>query len=139
MNKKDLLHKGFTSTGDTSLIDNGFNNLSEAIIKETFIADNIEELESEKEEFGVQRDCTILWWNGQYQKPNIKIINGWIRFSSRHRNVDKIQLRSVPGGGIRYIKRLGEHRIPNGDYVLSLWGSTYGYKSIKACVEYRIE
>jgi hypothetical protein len=79
-------------------------------------------------------DCTILYANSTYQKPNIIITKGKISVSLG-RNVQKIQLRSVPGNGIRFFKS-GTYKIPNGEYVLSLFGSTYPYNYIKACVTY---
>lgn len=139
MKEENLLHKGFTSEGEDQL-DNGFNDIPDEIIESNYSFETLESIENEEEEstLTTQKDCTILWWNGRYQKPNIKITDGKTRFVSRHRNVTRIQLRRVPGGGIRYYSSPGTHRIPNGEYVLSLWGSTYGYNRISACVEYKV-
>lgn len=79
-------------------------------------------------------DCTILWWNGQYQKPNIDITDGKI-FVSLGVNVEKIQMRHAASGAIRFYYG-GPAYIPNGTYVLSLWGSTYPNEYISACVSY---
>jgi len=139
MKERKFLHKGFSSEGE-NLENNGFEELADNKFGSEFLAEDIESIQEddfEKEEAKkIVTDCTILWYNGQYQKPNIVITDRKFKFSSRHRNVQKIQLRSVSGGGIRYYNRLGTYRIPNGEYVLSLWGSTYGYRYIKACVKY---
>jgi len=133
MKKENQLHKGFSSEGEDRY-DNGYQ---EQVPMDYFLAEELEEFAQEQTS-SKQKDCTILWWNGNYQKPNIRISDGKFVYKSKHRNVTKIQLRSVPGGGIRYYSSLGTYRIPNGDYILSLWGSTYGYNKISACVEYKI-
>ncbi len=140
MSKKKFLHKGFVSKGESSN-DNGFNDFSEIELKNTLTepkTENLVESDSEREE-GEKRlvtDCTILWATGQYQKPNVVIKDRKFRFISKSQNISRIQLRSVNGGGIRYYSTLGLHRIPNGEYVLSLWGGTYPYAYIKACIKY---
>jgi hypothetical protein len=138
MKKESQIHKGFSAEGEDEF-DNGFNAIEESTAEAYFEKAELDELGTEEESAVVAeiKDCTILWWNGQYQKPNITISDGKFRFVSKHRNVTKIQLRSV-GGGIRYYTSLGTHRIPNGSYVLSLWGSTYGYNNISACVKYNV-
>ncbi len=115
-------HLGFTAHGDLSF-DNGLLE-----------ADYQVQEESPKEGL-TQSDCTILWWNGNYQRPNISISKGKINVSLG-RNVKKIQLRHVASGAIRFYSSSGSYQVPNGDYVLSLFGSTNPYKFIKACVSY---
>lgn len=114
-------HLGFTAQGD--LVSNdGLSEMNYPIQEESL------------EEGFTRSDCTILWWNGNYQRPNISISKGKISVSLG-RNVKQVQLRHVSSGAIRYYKS-GTHQIPNGDYVLSLFGSTHPHKYIKACVSY---
>jgi hypothetical protein len=49
--------------------------------------------------------------------------------------VQRIQLRHVSSGGTRFFGG-GRHSVEPGEYVLSLWGSTYPHTSIRACVTY---
>lgn len=139
MNEKKFLHKGFISKGETNN-DSGFNDFSEIELQSTLSEPEIENLnESDldnQENKKLVTDCTILWATGQYQKPNVVITDKKFRFTSKSQNISRIQLRSVNGGGIRYYNRLGLHRIPNGEYVLSLWGGTYPHAYIKACIKY---
>ncbi|TDQ28692.1 hypothetical protein [Tenacibaculum caenipelagi] len=121
--EEKLKYKGFSAQGE-NLQDLGIENFED---KEHF-KDNDKELSY------AHTDCTILWANGQYQKPNIIVTQGKISVRLG-RNIQKIQLRSVPGNGIRFFKN-GTYSIPNGEYVLSLWGGTYPYAYIKACVSY---
>lgn len=119
---KNEIHKGFNAIGEETYHHELDIELSENI-------DAIKKGAAFK-----HRDCTVLYSNGVYEKPNIVITGGKVSVSLG-RNVQKIQLRSVPGNGIRYYKG-GTHRIPNGEYVLSLFGGTYPYGNIKACVSY---
>jgi hypothetical protein len=139
MKNENVLHKGFTANGEV-LFDNGLNQLSEEDLSSSLAQEEtaLTIINDNKEALAVHRDCTILRWNGDFQKPNINIIDGKFSFMYKHNNVTKIQLRSVPGGGIRYYNSLGTYCVPNGEYILSLWGSTYGYDQISACVEYNI-
>ena len=121
MSTEEVKHLGFSAEGELS-VNNGFEDHEI----------DIEEESSDKNH--VQKDCTILWWNGEYQKPNISITKGKISVGLG-RNVKKIQLRHASNGGVRYYKS-GTHSVPNGEYVLSLFGSTYPHKYIKACVTY---
>jgi hypothetical protein len=139
MTEKKFLHKGFESTGEESN-DNGFNDFSEIELQRSLSepkTENLDETDLDRnEEKRLVTDCTILWSNGQYQKPNVVIKDRKFRFTSKSQNIRRIQMRSVNGGGVRYYSSLGLHRIPNGEYVLSLWGGTYPYAYIKACIKY---
>jgi len=117
-------HLGFNAKGD-ELIDLGIeHSVEEKIV-----------LPEDKESANfAKRDCTILYWNGAYQKPNVSITGGRISVSLG-RNVQRIQLRHIASGAIRYYVG-GTYNIPNGDYVLSLWGSTYPHEYIIACISY---
>ncbi|WP_299057776.1 hypothetical protein [uncultured Polaribacter sp.] len=116
------LHKGFNATGEEM-------HQHELDIEMSTIEDHLE-----KDSAFINRDCTVLHSNGVYEKPNVVITGGRVSVSLG-RNVKKIQLRSVPGNGIRHF-RGGTHNIPNGEYVLSLFGGTYPYSFIKACISY---
>lgn len=122
-------HKGFTAHGDVHS-DNGHELVD---VKTDELTGNedlpLDDTESRK------TACTILYGNGQYQRPNVTITGGkiWVRLGAQ---VEKIQMRHSPSGGIRFYKAGGPFTIPNGTYVLSLWGSTYGKEYIKACIDY---
>lgn len=90
--------------------------------------------ETVAEEGYANTDCTILWWNGEYQRPNIEITKGKM-YVVLGTNVTKVQMRHSQTGAIRYYYT-GVAVIPNGLYVLSLFGSTYPYDKISACVSY---
>jgi hypothetical protein len=96
---------------------------------------SVETLADQFEETYAQRDCTILWSNGRYQKPNINVTRGQIGVTMGQ-GVQRIQLRHVSSGAIRFYTS-GTYRIPNGEYVLSLWGSTFPGPYIMACVSYQ--
>lgn len=119
---KNEIHKGFNANGEEMYQHELDIELSEKTG------------ELEKNAAFRHRDCTVLHSNGVYEKPNV-VITGKKVSVSLGRNVQKIQLRSVPGNGIRHF-RSGTHRIPNGEYVLSLFGGTYPYSYIKACISY---
>ena len=123
MNEPDHEHRGLTAQGE-DFVDLGYPATDEHAEAEPQDADAEERI----------TDCTILYWNGEYQKPNVTITGGKIavRLGAQ---VSKIQMRHVDSGGIRFYKG-GTHRIPNGVYVLSLWGHTYRRKFIKACITY---
>ncbi|WP_299215696.1 hypothetical protein [uncultured Aquimarina sp.] len=120
---KKEVHKGFEAIGEDAQ-GKGFDELN------IDIADDVTKALSAY----TNRDCTILRANGEYEKPNVLITGGRVSVSLG-RNVNKIQLRSVPGNGIRFFQN-GTHSIPNGEYVLSLWGGTYPYPYIRACISY---
>ncbi len=120
---KNEIHSGFNANGEETY-QNDFED--KTLEKDDEIV--------EKSSSFAHSDCTKLYTNGVYEKPNIIITGGKVTVSLG-RNVTKIQLRSVPGNGIRHF-RGGTHRIPNGEYVLSLFGTTYPYSYIRACVSY---
>jgi len=118
-------HLGYTAIGEEHM-DMGFSQVTDN-------TDN-HELSNDKIEVDRKTACTKLWWNGQYQKPNITITTGRI-VVRLGKNVENIQLRHASSGGINYFNG-GTHSIENGTYVLSLFGSTHPYEYIIACVDY---
>lgn len=124
-------HKGFTAQGD-AVSENGHEQVD---FETDELTGNVELPSGDSASRKTETDCTILYNNGEYQRPNVTITGGkiWVRLGEQ---VDKIQMRHSPSGGIRYYKAGGPFTIPNGTYVLSLWGNTYKKEYIKACIDY---
>ncbi|MDP3468742.1 MAG: hypothetical protein Q8S11_10435 [Daejeonella sp.] len=82
-NQTDQQHLGFSAIGE-KITDHGFSLNSDSEITNEEIIDIK----------APRTDCTILWWNGQYQKPNIDVTKGRI-YVTLGVNVQKIQLRQM--------------------------------------------
>jgi hypothetical protein len=81
-----------------------------------------------------RRACTVLTINS-YQRPLVRITEPRVHFSMGPQ-VEKIQLRHAASGAISYFYS-GPATVDEGDYVLSLFGNTFGLPSITACIQYR--